>query len=110
MSRDFVESRAKQLADQVHAFLEDACHDLVHTVDLEFFTGKTAEAIKVAQARGERDLKGWLVCYLYNDAEVLKGFASDKIADLADGDGGLAQAIRVELEILLPQLKEVSGE
>ena len=98
-------SSARQIADQIHAFLGDACSDMAHTVDLEFFDGKTAEAIKQAKKDGVRDLKGWLADYLYDDRDTLADFAGDKICDFCGDDKELRRAVELELEYLVPKLK-----
>jgi hypothetical protein len=98
-------SRARQLADQVHAFLQDACSDLAYTVDPEFFEGKIAAALDQAKREGVRDIKGWLADYLYNDPDTLHDFAGDKICDLTDGDEVLAAEVLKELKRALPQME-----
>lgn len=98
-------SRARQIADQIHAFLGDACMEMAHTVELDFWDGKTAEAIERARKEGVRDLKGWLGDYLYNDKTTLSDFAGDKICDYCGDDEELQREVENQLEYLLPQLK-----
>ena len=97
-------STARQIADQVHAFLGDACMDMAHTVDLDFWDSPVKEAIEGARKDGVVDLKGWLGDYLYNDPTTLSDFAGDKIADLCGGDDALKAEVIAELKKALPAL------
>jgi len=102
-------SISKHIADQVHAFLQDACTDMAYTVELDFFDGKIAAAIERARKEGVRDLKGWLADYFYNNPDTLMDFAGDKICDLTDGDEVLAAKVLEELKRALPQMERSNG-